>query len=64
MCTLIPYVFYRYILFFLFLYPSFLLSWMFEHGRLDAYCFRCLICMCFVIAQFNTIEHVSHGKML
>ena len=40
---------------------------MFEHDCLDAGCFGCLICMCFVflcLHLFSAIEHVSHGKVL
>ena len=45
----------------------FMLSWMFQHDCLDSYCFKCLICMCFVFLYlhlFSTNEHVSHGKAL
>ena len=45
----------------------FMLSWVFQHGYLDTYCFECLICMCFVFLYlhlFSAIEHVSHGKAL
>ena len=51
----------------LFLNPSLLLSWMFEHDCLDTYCFGCLLGMCFVFLYshlFSAIEHVSHGKAL
>ena len=39
-----------------------MLSWMFQHGYLDTYCFECLICMCFVFLYldlFSATEHVS-----
>ena len=48
-------------------YSFFMLSWMFQHDYVDAYCFECLICMCFVLLYlhlFSTNEHVSHGKAL
>ena len=54
-------------LFFLFLNPSLLLCWMFEHDCLDTCCFGCLICMCFIYLYwhlFSTTEHVSHGMTL
>ena len=60
------FAFYGYILFFN-KYQSLLLSWMFEYDSLDARCFGCLICMCFVLLYlhlFSAIEHVSHGKTL
>ena len=59
--------FYGYILLFFFLYPSLLLSWMFEHDCLDTCCLGCLICMCFIflfLHLFSAREHVSHGKGL
>ena len=34
----------------------FMLSWMFEHDYLDAYCFECFICMCFVFFLFAPVQ--------
>ena len=39
------FAFYGYILFSFFLYPSLLLSWMFEHDCLNTCCFGCLACV-------------------
>ena len=52
---------------YIFLCPSLLLSWMFEHDCLDTCCVGCLICMCFeflYLHLFSAIEHVLHGKVL
>ena len=49
------------------LYPSLLLSWMFEHDCLDTCCIWCLICKGFVFFYLHlssAAEHVSHGKAL
>ena len=58
------FAFYGYILF---PYPSLLHSWMFGHDCLDACCYGCLICMCFVFLYlhlFSATDHVSHGEAL
>ena len=62
MCTLIRY----FRLWVHFLYPSLLLSWMFEQDCLGT-CFGCLVCTCFVFLYlhlFSAMEHVPHGKAL
>ena len=37
----------------IFLYPSLLLSWMFEHACFDTCCFGCLICMCCIFLYLH-----------
>ena len=37
----------------------FMLSWMFQHGCLDTYCFECLICMCFVFLYLHLFSAID-----
>ena len=61
LCTLIQYLGFMGILFFL------MLSWKLQHDYLDTCCFECRMCMCIVFLYLHlvsAIEHVSHGKAL
>ena len=46
-----------------FLYPSLLLSWMFEHDCLDTCCLGCLVYMCFVFCTCTCSVQLSMFDM-